>query len=63
MKKKVTKALIFIILDTKKIDDSENIHGVNPLYLLVNHANGYIEAKMDINTWFLMILLMKTKGY
>ena len=47
----------------KKIDDCENIYSVNPLYLLVNHASGYIEEKMEINTWFLMILLMKTKGY
>ena len=29
----------------KKIDDCENISSVNPLYLLVNHANGYIEKK------------------
>ena len=29
----------------KKIDDCENIHSVNPLYLLVNHASGYIEEK------------------
>ena len=29
----------------KKIDDCENIHSVNPLYLLVNHTNGYIEEK------------------
>ena len=29
----------------KKIDDCENIHSANPLYLLVNHANGYIEKK------------------
>ena len=29
----------------KKIDDCENIYSVNPLYLLVNHANGYIEGK------------------
>ena len=28
----------------KKIDDCENIHNVNPLYLLVNHASGYIEG-------------------
>ena len=27
----------------KKIDDYENIYSVNTLYLLVNHANGYIE--------------------
>ena len=29
----------------KIIDDCENIYRVNPLYLLVNHANGYIEEK------------------
>ena len=29
----------------KKIDDCETIYSVNPLYLLVNHANGYIEGK------------------
>ena len=29
----------------KKIDDCENIHSVNPLYLLVNDASGYIEEK------------------
>ena len=34
----------------KKTDDYESIYGVNPLYLLVNHANGYIEEKMEINT-------------
>ena len=27
----------------KKIDDSENISSVNPLYLRIVHANGYIE--------------------
>ena len=46
----------------KKIGDCENIHSVNPLYLIINDAGGYIE-EMDINTWFLMILLMKTKHY
>ena len=29
----------------KKIGDCENIHSVNPLYLLVNYASGYIEEK------------------
>ena len=29
----------------KKIGDCENIHSVNPFYLLVNHASGYIEEK------------------
>ena len=29
----------------KKIDDCENIYNVNPLCLLINHANGYVEEK------------------
>ena len=29
----------------KKIDDCENFYSVNPLYLFVNHPNGYIEEK------------------
>ena len=29
----------------KKIDDCKNIHSVNPLYLRVDHASGYIEEK------------------
>ena len=29
----------------KKIDNCKNIHSVNPLYLLIDHANGYIEEK------------------
>ena len=28
-----------------KIDDCENIHSVNPLYLIINQASGYIEKK------------------
>ena len=32
-------------ISIKKIDDCETIYSVNPLYLLVNHANGYIEEK------------------
>ena len=47
----------------KKVDDYESIYNVNPLYLRFNHANGYIEEKMEINGWFLMILSMKTKSY
>ena len=31
----------------KKIPDCENIYSVNPLYLLVKHANGYIEEKNE----------------
>ena len=29
----------------KKCDDCENIHSVNPLYLFINQASGYIEEK------------------
>ena len=29
----------------KKIDDCKNIYSLNPLYLLINHANGYVEEK------------------
>ena len=29
----------------KKIDNCENIYSVNPLYLRIDHANGYIEEK------------------
>ena len=31
----------------KKIDDCENIYSVNPLYLLVNHANGYVKERCE----------------
>ena len=34
----------------KNIDDCESIYSVNPLYLEVNHASGYIEKKMEIDT-------------
>ena len=29
----------------KKIDDYENIYSINPLYLIIDHASGYIEGK------------------
>ena len=29
----------------KKIDDYESIYSMNPLYLRINHASGYIEEK------------------
>ena len=42
----------------KKIDDCEHIYSVNPLYLRIDHANGYIEEKkMDINAKFLILLM------
>ena len=31
----------------KRIDDYEHIYNVNPLYLQVNHANGYIEENNE----------------
>ena len=33
------------MLQLKKNDDHQSIYSVNPLYLRVNHANGYIEEK------------------
>ena len=33
----------------KKIDDCESFYSVNLLCLLVNHASGYIEEKMEVN--------------
>ena len=35
------------IIQLKKIDDYESIYSANPLYLRVNHANGYIEEKNE----------------
>ena len=29
----------------KKADDYESIYSVNPLYLCINHASGYVEKK------------------
>ena len=40
--------MVFTILDVlqlKKLMIVKNIYSVNPLYLLINHANGYIEEK------------------
>ena len=37
-------------ITNKKIDDYESIYSVNPLYLHIDHASGYIEEKMEINT-------------
>ena len=48
MTKNNTKTLAFTtlaILQLKKFDDYESIYCANPLYLLNNHANGYIEKK------------------
>ena len=40
------------ILQAKKIDDYENIYSVNPLYLTISHASGYIEEK-EMNKSFI----------
>ena len=46
MIKNQTKILVFTTYITiKKIDDCKYIDSVNPLCLLVNHANWYIEKK------------------
>ena len=34
------------------MDDCEKIYRVNPLYLLINHASGYIEEK-DVNKYLI----------
>ena len=34
----------------KKSDYCKNMNSVNSLYLNIDHANGYIEEKMEINT-------------
>ena len=36
----------------KKIDDYENIYSMNPLYLFIDHARGYVE---DLNSLYLNI--------
>ena len=45
----------------KKIDNYEIIYSVNPLYLQVNHASGYIEEKNE-NKYLSLTLQMKTKS-
>ena len=48
MTKKHIKTLVFTTLDIlqlKKNDDYGSICSINPLYLEVNHTNGYIEEK------------------
>ena len=34
----------------KKIDDYGSIYSVNSWYLRIDHASGYTEVKMEINT-------------
>ena len=39
-------------ITNKKIDDCENIYSVNPLYLRVDHASGYI-AEIGVNKYLI----------
>ena len=46
----------------KKIDNCENIYSVNRLYLLIDHANGYIEEK-DVNKYLIFDSTDEIKSY
>ena len=46
----------------KKNDDYENIYNVNPLYLIVDHASGYIEEK-EVNKYFIFDSTDEIKSY
>ena len=57
MTKNHTKTLAFTTLgipQRKEIDDYQNVCSVNPLYLFIDHASGYIEEK-DLNPLYLHI--------
>ena len=47
MTKNHIKTLVFTTLDIYDCEtyNCENIYSVNPLYLIIAHANGYIEEK------------------
>ena len=50
-------------MSKKKISDCMNINSVNPLYLGITRANGYIEDK-DINKYLIFdSTYMKIKNY
>ena len=44
----------------KNIDDCKKIYSVNPLYLLISNANGYIEEK-SVNKYFIFDSADKNK--
>ena len=48
-------------ITTKKIDGCKNTHSVNPLYLLIDHAN-ILKKNLQINTSFLTVQ-MKVMSY
>ena len=45
-----------------KNHDCENSYSVNPFYLLINHANGYIEENR-VNKYLIFNSTEKTKSY
>ena len=45
----------------KKIDDCKNINSVNPLYLNISHANGYIDEK-GVNKYWVFDSTDENKG-
>ena len=54
MTKNHTKTLAFTTLDIsqrQKHDNWNNIYSVNLLYLLIDHANGYIKQKNGNKYW------------
>ena len=46
----------------KKIDHCENMYSVNPLYLRISHANGYIEEK-GVNKYLVFDSTDEIKSY
>ena len=45
-----------------EIDDYENIHSVNPFYLIIGKVDGFIEKKIG-SKYLVLILQMKTRKY
>ena len=63
MTKNHAKTLVFTtlgILQLKKIDDCKSIYSVKPLYLRVDHANGYIEEK-GVNEYLIFDSIAENK--
>ena len=46
----------------KKIDDYENVYSVNPLYLVIAHASGYIEEN-GVNKYLVVYSADEIKSY
>ena len=46
----------------KEIDECEKIYSVNPLYLFIDHASGYIEEK-GVNIYLAFDSTNKKKSY